>query len=134
MKDTHYFVDKLMRMAAQFDVLYENKEYTRAAYVYRKASIIAVFLELPERQMSELFGYYPDDGNPESVPPEGLFKIERVRRVNWECCVRQHKTYQDEACRRTGEPQRFYSDAEYCSLKCLNASWEHTKQISELTK
>ncbi len=113
-----YYLDKLYQLPELFNELYRQGEYSRAAYVYRRAHIIAFFLELPQEQISELFGQWPDDGDDETVPPPGLFDVDKVREVDWKCCIKQHKTYQDEACRRAKEPQRFYSDDDYCALHC----------------
>ena len=129
-----HHVDELMKMANEFNRLFDRKEYGRAHWVLLKAQVIAGYLKLPPQTMSELFGYWPDDGNDETVPPPGLFDREKAKKVDWHCCVRAHKTYQDIANRKNGVPLQYYSDAEYCSLKCNHSLWNNTRTISEVLK
>lgn len=122
LKNEAYYLDKLfVRWPEEFRQLYLQGEYARAAYVERKAFHVAMFLELPQELQSELFGCWPDDGDDGTAAPPGLFNRDWVRDADWRCCIRQHKTYQDEACRRLGIPLRYYSDDDYCALHCRHA-------------
>lgn len=125
-------VDELTKMAAEFDRLFDRKEYGRAHWVLLKARVIADYLKLPQQTMSELFGYWPDDDNDETEAPPGIFDREKAGKVDWHCCVRQHKSYQDIANRKNGVPVQYYSDSEYCSIKCHQAIWNNTRTISEI--
>ncbi len=85
--------NKLYEYADQFRGAYMRKEWARAKSLYVTAQRIAVFLEMPEQDLSELFGNraYKDDRE-ELV--DGLFPEREVERASWEC-VRIHKTYDD---------------------------------------
>lgn len=131
-KELSHHVDELTKMADEFNELFDQKEYGRAHWILLKARVIADYLKLPVEIMSELFGYWPDDGNKETVPPQGLFNREKAMKVDWNCCVQQHKTYQDIANRKNGVPLQYYSDAEYCSIKCHQALWNNARVISEI--
>lgn len=133
-KELKRHMDQLGKMANEFNRLFDRKEFYRAHWVYLKAQIVAEYLQLPQQKLSELFGYWPDDGDDETVPPPGLFNRELAAKADWYCCVRQHKSYQDIANRKNGVPPQYYSDAEYCSLKCHQALWNNTRTISEIMK
>lgn len=85
--------NKLYEYADQFHGAYLRKEWARAKSIYVTAQRIAVFLELPEQDLAELFGNraYKDDS--EDLV-DGLFPEREVERASWEC-VRIHKTYDD---------------------------------------
>lgn len=85
--------DKLYEYAAQFDLSYLNKEWSRAKLLYFRAQTVATFLELPEDDLAKLFGNraYKEDWEP-LVP--GLFQEDKVERVSWEC-VRINETYDE---------------------------------------
>lgn len=85
--------NKLYEYADQFRGAYMRKEWARAKSLYVTAQRIAVFLELPEQDLSELFGNraYKDD---REELTDGLFPEREVERASWEC-VRIHKTYDD---------------------------------------
>lgn len=128
-----YYMDKLRGMAEQFNEMYGRKEWGRANWILLQAEVIARFLELPQEIRSELFGQWPDDGDPDTVPPKGLFCRDKAREVGWHCCVRQHKTYQDIDCRSKGIPlPEYYSDDDYCALQCQHASPAHREEIEKL--
>jgi hypothetical protein len=109
-----YYLQKLYKWGEEFIELYRKKEYYRAAYRYNCAFTVASFLELPGEELTKLFGY-EDDGT-EEVKHDEIFRADFMQYCNWKCCIRQHKTYQDEACRRRGEETiKFYSDEDYCA-------------------
>lgn len=85
--------NKLYEYADQFRSAYMRKEWARAKSLYVTAQRIAVFLELPEHDLAELFGNraYKDDREEFA---DGLFPEHEVERASWEC-VRIHKTYDD---------------------------------------
>ena len=85
--------NKLYEYADQFRGAYLRKEWARAKSLYVTAQRIAVFLELPEQDLSELFGNraYKDD---REDLVDGLFPEREVERASWEC-VRIHRTYDD---------------------------------------
>lgn len=85
--------DKLYEYAEQFNLSYLNKEWARAKLLYFRAQTVAVFLELQEKELTELFGNraYKEDWEPLD---SGLFQEDRVERVSLEC-VRIHETYDE---------------------------------------
>lgn len=84
---------KLYEQADIFNHHYMNKEYAAAKMAYFRAQTVAVFLELSEDELAELFGNraYKDDRD---ELQDGLFKEEMVERASWEC-IRIHQTYDD---------------------------------------
>lgn len=85
--------DKFYEYAEQFNLSYLNKEWARAKMIYFRAQTVATFLELPEKDLAELFGNRPYKEDWEPLEP-GLFQEDRVERASWEC-VRIHKTYDE---------------------------------------
>lgn len=85
--------NKLYEYADQFRGAYLRKEWARAKSLYFTAQRIAVFLELPEQDLAELFGNRPYKDDREELV-DGLFPEYEVERASWEC-IRIHKTYDD---------------------------------------
>lgn len=109
-----FYMDKLYKMGSWFRQQYAAQNYAGAAYMYHAASTAALFLGLPQEYMYALFGH-GDDGTDE-IRYDEVFRKDMVHEVNWACCVRMHKGYNDAALRRAGEPVRYYSDEDYCAL------------------
>ena len=130
-EELEYHMGRLARMAEDFEKLYNKKEYGRAHWILLKAEVIASYLELPTKMMSLLFGQWEDDGKEDVEHPQELFNQRHAEKVDWHCCVKAHQTYQDIANRRNGVPLQYYSDPEYCSLKCRHAIWNNARIISE---
>lgn len=97
--------DKLYEYAEQFHGAYMRKEWARAKFLYFRAQTVAVFLELPEAELAELFGNraYREDWEPLK---DGIFPEQEVERASWEC-IRIGRTY-DELLLR---PRDKYGDA-----------------------
>lgn len=107
-------IKKLHIQAEEFRQAVRHKNYMRAKALYNSARTVAVFMKLGGEEMSELFGQYgglPDD----EEAPQGLFPRDEVSRVDLECCIKRNKAYEDQACRKTGQPVSFYSDEDYCA-------------------
>lgn len=83
-------LDKLYAQPEVFNEHMSNKEYAQASYCVDCARIVALFMELSEAQLVELFGSRED---PENVV-EGLFSEEKVMRA-MEWCIFHHQTRQD---------------------------------------
>lgn len=94
---------KLYELADIFNHHYRNKEYAAAKMAYFRAQTVAVFLEMSDDELSELFGNraYKDDRD---ELQDGLFKEEMVEKASWEC-IRINQTY-DELHLRPREPGR----------------------------
>lgn len=84
---------KLYELADIFKHHYTRKEYAAAKMAYFRAQTVAVFLELSEDELSELFGNraYKDD---REELKGGLFNEEEVEKASWEC-IKINKTYDD---------------------------------------
>lgn len=85
--------NKLYEYADQFRGAYLRKEWARAKSLYFTAQRIAVFLELPEQDLAELFGNRPYKDDREELV-DGLFPEHEVERASWEC-IRIHETYDE---------------------------------------
>lgn len=85
--------DKLHEYADQFRGAYMRREWARAKLLYDAAREVAVFMELPEQDLSELFGNRPYKDDREDLM-DGLFPEHEVERASWEC-IRIHRTYDD---------------------------------------
>lgn len=86
-------MDRLHEYAEQFNLSYQNKEWARAKFLYFRAQTVATFLELSEKDLTELFGNraYKEDWEPIK---QGLFQEDKVERASWEC-VKVHETYDE---------------------------------------
>ncbi|MCM1233493.1 MAG: hypothetical protein NC489_25540 [Ruminococcus flavefaciens] len=85
--------EKIFRSAEDFKAYYRQEQWSRAKYVYDRASAMAVFMELPETDLAALFGnraYREDDREPVE---KGLFDEELVIRA-YDECIRQGRTYE----------------------------------------
>ncbi len=78
-----YFWDKLFADAEEFGSLVEKGEYFKAKYLYEKACMLTVFLEMPMELKQRLFGTTTDDGS----YINGLFARKDVNRVIRECVI-----------------------------------------------
>lgn len=85
--------NKLHEYAERFMLLCRNKEWAAAKFTYFRAQAVAVFMELPEADMIELFGNraYKDD---HEELKDGLFPEAMVEKASWEC-IRQNMTYDE---------------------------------------
>lgn len=85
--------EKIFRSAEEFEQYYWQKQWSRAKHAYDRASMMAVFMELPETDMAALFGnraYREDDSGPVE---KGLFDEELVSRA-YDECIRKNQTYE----------------------------------------
>lgn len=109
----HEVIGKLKEYGAMFNVYVRNKDWGRAHYIYRETLAIAVFLNLPQEVMDELFGAYQEGEEPE--PDTGLFSKKDVERVDFESCILRNMAYEDMALRKQGKDVKYYSDPDYCA-------------------
>ncbi len=86
MKNEYEIRQALRQMPAEFMVYYRNKDYGRAKNCYDTARTVAVFVELSEKEMMELFGDREQE-------VEGKFKEEYVQKAYWEC-IKANKTFE----------------------------------------
>lgn len=84
-------IDKLYGEADLFVHHMRKKEYPQAKFCYDTARNVAVFLELEEKRMQELFGERGDKG--EILQP-GMFREEQVQKAYLEC-IRAGQTYEN---------------------------------------
>ena len=85
--------NKLYEYAGRFILLCRNKDWAVEKFTYFRAQTVAVFMELPEADMIELFGNraYKDD---HEELKDGLFPEAMVEEASWEC-IRQNTTYDE---------------------------------------
>lgn len=85
--------EKIFRKAEDFKQHYYEKKWSQAKYDYDTASSIAVFIELSEADMVELFGgrpYLEDNGE---EPVDGLFREAEVEKA-YDECIKRNQTYE----------------------------------------
>ena len=85
--------NKLHEYAERFRQLYRNQEWAAAKFTYFRAWTVAVFMELTEADMIELFGNRPYKADHEELK-DGLFPEAMVSKADWEC-IRQNTTYDE---------------------------------------
>ena len=111
---------KLEEYARMFGDAVYRKEYGVAHNLYHMAHTVAVFMDLGPANLKKLFGDWDsDDGTDTNTAlDDGMFRRSEVALVNRECCMIRNKAYEDMALRRRKEePQRYYSEFDYCA-KC----------------
>ena len=91
MLDQKRIMDKLFELPDLFKAHMKNKAYSQAKACYDKAVTVAVFLELEEKEMHQLFGERGDRG---VFIIEGLFNEEQVQRAYLEC-IKKGETYEN---------------------------------------
>ena len=108
--------NKLHEYAERFVQNCHGKQWAAAKFTYFRAQTAAVFLELGEEEMIELFGNRPYKEDREEFV-DGLFPEALVEKASWEC-IRQNMTYDElhlkpvdtgelnEFIDRTGESRR----------------------------
>lgn len=84
---------KLYELADIFKHHYVRKEYAAAKMTYFRAQTVALFMELSEDELAELFGNraYKDD---REELQGGLFSESEVEKASWEC-IRIDQTYDE---------------------------------------
>lgn len=85
--------EKIYSRAEDFHGYVQQKQWSRAKYAYDSASMMAVFMELPESDLAELFGnraYREDDREPVR---RGLFDEGLVIRA-YDECIRANQTFE----------------------------------------
>lgn len=85
--------EKIFRRAEDFRKYAREKKWSRAKYAYDSASRMAVFMELPESDLAELFGnraYREDDQEPVL---DGLFDEATVQKA-YDECIRENRTFE----------------------------------------
>lgn len=85
MLDGRAIEQKLYNLAGKFKIHMGAKRYPQAKHCYDKAREVAVFVELEEDKMRELFGERKEKG---IIVKEGLFKEEQVQKAYFQCCVK----------------------------------------------
>ena len=88
--DGKYYLDKLMKMPAEFNILYQEKRYAQAKRVYDTAVQVALFLEVPEETKIQLFGSKQDENN----IVNGLFNEYMVQKCYYEVSVKRQASGQ----------------------------------------
>lgn len=98
-------LNKLYAQPEIFNEHISKKEYAQASYCVECARVVALFIELSEEQLVELFG---SRQNPENVI-EGLFSEEKVLCAE-EWCIFHNKTRQDLTRKDREERERVWRE------------------------
>ena len=98
-------LNKLYDQPAIFNEHIEKKEYAQASHCVECARIVALFIELSEEQLVELFGSRQDLEN----VVEGLFSEEKVQ-CAMEWCIFHNKTLQDLTRKDREERERVWRE------------------------
>lgn len=84
---------KIFRRAEDFKEYSREKKWSNAKYAYDSASMMAVFMELPESDLAVLFGnraYREDESEPVL---NGLFDEATVAKV-YDECIKANRTFE----------------------------------------
>lgn len=100
---------KLHEYAELFRHHYARKEWAKAKFTYFRAQTVAVFMELSEPEMIELFGNRAYKEDREELQ-DGLFQEEKVMIADYEC-IKRNMTY-DHLLLRPKEPDKFIEEFE----------------------
>lgn len=100
---------KLYESAELFRHHYARKEWAKAKLAYFRAQTVALFVELSEQEMMELFGNRAYKEENEELK-DGLFREEEVEIVSWEC-IKRNYTY-DHLLLKPKEPDKFMEEFE----------------------
>lgn len=84
---------KMRESAAMFDFHITRNEYWNALKIKRQIQSVAVFVELDEMQMRELFGDSGYRKNAE-VQDTGLINSTKVEKAQLECCIKRNYSIQ----------------------------------------
>lgn len=72
-------MEKMRKDAEKFKELCFNRQYVMAINLYHRVHTVAVYNELPQENLEELFGNYIEDEDTDVI--HGLFRKETVLRV-----------------------------------------------------
>ncbi len=92
MLDSVALLEKLYELPQMFNVSMTNKDYPSAKRCYDTARTVALFMNLDEKQMRELFGERGERG---VIIQAGLFPEEKVQKAYLEC-IKKDITYENQ--------------------------------------
>lgn len=84
---------KVFHQAEMFGHYFSRKEYARAKAAYDTARTVAVFCEMEEADMKELFGDRPYISEDKEASA-GMFKEEDVQKAYLEC-IKKNQTFEN---------------------------------------
>ena len=122
-------LDKLYAQPKIFNEHIRHKEYAQASYCVHCARIIALFMELSEPQLEELFGSKQD---PENVV-DGLFSEEKILRAE-EWCIFHNQTRQDMTRKDRAERERVWRENNLPAKEYLTRLKTIDKEIATICK
>lgn len=73
-------MDKMRRSAEEFGDLCRSRQYVRAISLYHRVHAVALYIEMSEDKLVELFGNYVESEDDEVI--KGLFDNSKVLRVS----------------------------------------------------
>lgn len=92
MLDSAALIEKLYELPQIFNVSMMNKDYPSAKRCYDTARTVALFMNLDEERMRELFGERGERG---AIIQAGLFSEEKVQKAYLEC-IKKDMTYENQ--------------------------------------
>lgn len=90
MLDNKAILDKLYSLPLLFKAYMERKDYAHAKNCYDTARTVAVFIDLDEQGIKELFGKRGERGE---IITQGLFSEECVQLAYWKC-IQRNETHE----------------------------------------
>lgn len=93
MLETEDIRKKVYHQAEMFGHYFRRKEYARAKHAYDTARTVAVFCEMEETDLKELFGDRSYIGENEEAG-DGMFKEEDVQKAYLEC-IKKNQTFEN---------------------------------------
>lgn len=85
MLDSKGIMEKLYMLPGLFKAYMDRRDYAGAKHCYDTAVTVAVFMDLDEKSMTELFGGRGERGQ---ITRQGLFPEESVQAAYWKCIQR----------------------------------------------
>lgn len=82
---------KIAEQAALFHQAYQNKQYTRAKYIYDKIFSVVTMLEFTEEEAAEVYGNRAYKTDHEELR-SGLLNEYVVSKIHFETCVKRGST------------------------------------------
>lgn len=92
-------IGKFLKMPEQFAEAYQNRDWSRAKYIYDSAIAVGQFIEASQEIRDKVFGNKQDERN----IIEGMFREEMLDKVMHECVIKNRLGFECVVYRRPGE-------------------------------
>lgn len=102
MLNSEEIIKGLQELAGLFNHSVQEKDWKKAKYIYDKTRNIAVFVQIPEENMLELFGSRQDEDN----IIIGMFQEQDVQKTYYEVEIKRQEEAEEEKKRRARHEKR----------------------------